>query len=82
MSSTNSSRPTVAVRLAAAIVRSTPERDPLALPGARRLLMDVAGICIAARQEDYVLAALAAGDVLRAGGLRCAWASPRGARAG
>jgi len=60
MSSTNSSRPTVAVRLAAAIVRSTPERDPLALPVARRLLMDVAGICIAARHEDYVLAALAA----------------------
>lgn len=63
MSSTNHfshSGPTVAQRLAAAIAQSHPERDPLAFPVARRLLMDVAGICIAARHEDYVLAALAA----------------------
>jgi 2-methylcitrate dehydratase PrpD len=42
------------------MAQSAPERDPAALPVARRLLMDVAGICIAARREDYVLAALAA----------------------
>jgi 2-methylcitrate dehydratase PrpD len=55
-----SSHPTVAQRLAAAIARSEPARDPQALPIAQRLLMDVAGICIAARHEDYVIAALAA----------------------
>lgn len=60
MSSTSGSGPTIAARLAAAVVQSAPERDPLALPVARRLLMDVAGICMAARHEDYVLAALAA----------------------
>ena len=54
------SGPTIAQRLATAIVQSSPEQDALALPVARRLLMDVAGICIAARHEDYVLAALAA----------------------
>ena len=52
--------PTVAQKLAAAIATSEPARDPQALPIARRLLMDVAGICIAARHEDYVTAALAA----------------------
>ncbi len=60
MSSTDHSVPTIALRLAQAIARSNPETDPQALPVARRLLMDVAGICIAARHEDYVLAALAA----------------------
>ena len=60
MSSTHQLGPTVAQRLASAIEKSRPEMDPLALPVARRLLMDVAGICIAARHEDYVLAALAA----------------------
>lgn len=52
--------PTIAARLAAGIAGAAPEQDPQALPIARRLLMDVAGICIAARREDYVLAALAA----------------------
>lgn len=60
MSSERTSGPTIAQRLAAAMAQSAPERDPLALPVARRLLMDVAGICIAARYEDYVVAALAA----------------------
>ena len=60
MSSTSQTGPAIAVRLAAAIAQSAPERDLQALPVARRLLMDVAGICIAARHEDYVLAALAA----------------------
>ena len=52
--------PTIAGRLARAIEHAQPQRDPLALPVARRLLMDVVGICMAARHEDYVRAALAA----------------------
>ena len=56
--------PTVSVaqRLARAIVGSTPEADPQALPVARRLLLDIAGICVAARHEPYVAAAIAAID--------------------
>lgn len=52
----------VAQRLAQAIVASRPEADPRALPVARRLLLDIAGICIAARHEPYVAASLAAID--------------------
>ncbi|MBT9463301.1 MmgE/PrpD family protein [Hydrogenophaga sp.] len=51
---------TVSRQLARAIVDCHPERDPRALVTARRLLMDVAGICLAARHEPYVKAALAA----------------------
>jgi len=60
MSAERGSDPTIAQRLAAAMAQSAPERDPLALPVARRLLMDVVAICMAARYEDYVVAALAA----------------------
>ena len=52
----------VAQRLARAIVASRPEADPRALPVARRLLLDIAGICIAARHEPYVAASLTAID--------------------
>ena len=60
MSATAAHPVTVAARLAHALVQSRPERDPLAHAVARRLLMDVAGICMAARGEGYVRAALAA----------------------
>ena len=48
----------VAQRLARAVVASRPQDDARALPVARRLLMDVAGICVAARHEPYVRAAI------------------------
>lgn len=50
----------IALRLARAVLQSDPARDPAALAVARRLLMDVTGICVAARHEDYVRAALQA----------------------
>jgi len=49
---------TVSRRLAQAIVTARPESWPAAQAIGQRLLMDVAGICIAARHENYVLAAL------------------------
>ena len=52
----------VAERLALAIVGCAPHADARALPTARRLLLDIAGLCIAARREPYVRAALAAYD--------------------
>lgn len=52
----------VAQRLARAIVASSPESDARALPVARRLLLDIAGICVAARGESYVQAAIASID--------------------
>lgn len=60
MSQASPSGATIAARLARAMALAKPESDPLALPVARRLLMDVAGICMAARRERYVLAALEA----------------------
>lgn len=60
MSSPTPTGPSISARLARAMAQSTPETDPLAPTVARRLLMDVVGICAAARREDYVLAALAA----------------------
>ena len=54
--------PSIAQRTAQVIVACTPEADPRALPVARRLLLDISGICIAARHEPYVAAALAAID--------------------
>lgn len=52
----------VAQRLARTIVTCTPEADPQALAVASRLLLDIAGLCVAARHERYVHAALAAID--------------------
>ena len=52
----------IAQRLAQGVVACSPEADPRALPIARRLLLDITGICIAARHEPYVAAALASID--------------------
>jgi hypothetical protein len=52
----------VAESLAQTIGRCDPLADPRARPLARRLLLDIAGICIAARNEPYVKAAFAAID--------------------
>ena len=52
----------VAQRLARGVNGSTPEADPRAVNVARRLVLDIAGICIAARHEPYVLAAIASID--------------------
>jgi 2-methylcitrate dehydratase PrpD len=54
--------PAVAERLARLITGSAPARDPLAPGAARRLVHDIAGLCVAARHEPYVSAALAAID--------------------
>lgn len=53
---------TVSERLAAAITQSQPETSAASRASAQRLLMDVLGICLAARHENYVKAALAACD--------------------
>ncbi len=53
---------TVAENLARVITRCQPERDPRALNVARRLMQDIAGLCVAARHETYVKAALASID--------------------
>ena len=52
----------IAQRLAQGIVHCRPEADPQAAAVARRLLLDIAGICVAARHEPYVRAALASID--------------------
>ncbi len=52
----------VAEKLAQVIHRCKPEADPLAHGVAQRLLLDIAGLCVAARHEPYVAAALAAID--------------------
>ena len=55
-------QPSIAQRLARGIVLCAPQDDPRALDVARRLLLDIAGICVAARCESYVQAALASID--------------------
>ena len=62
MNNTSNTQPTVAQRLAQVIVQATPEKDALGQQVGQRLLMDVAGICLAARHETYVKAALASLD--------------------
>jgi 2-methylcitrate dehydratase PrpD len=52
----------IAQRLACGIVNCRPEDDPQAIAVAQRLLLDVTGICVAARNESYVLAAIASID--------------------
>ena len=52
----------VAQQLARGIKACTPEADPLAAVVAQRLLLDIAGICVAARHEPYVAAAIASID--------------------
>jgi 2-methylcitrate dehydratase PrpD len=51
---------TISRRLAQAITAAAPETLPGARATGQRLLMDVTGICIAARSEPYVKAAMAA----------------------
>jgi 2-methylcitrate dehydratase PrpD len=51
---------TISRRLAQAITAASPETLPGARATGQRLLMDVTGICIAARSEPYVKAAMAA----------------------
>ena len=53
---------TVAERLAAGIAISDPGADPRVRPMAERLVLDITGLCIAARHEAYVRAALASID--------------------
>jgi 2-methylcitrate dehydratase PrpD len=62
MNETKNSLGTVAQRMAQVIVQATPEKDTLGQQVGQRLLMDVAGICLAARNEVYVKAALASLD--------------------
>lgn len=50
---------TVSRRLAQALVHARPEAWPAARATAERLLLDISGICLAARTEPYVLAAQA-----------------------
>ncbi len=52
----------VAQRLARGIVGCTPEVQPQARSVARRLVLDITGLCIAARHEPYVQAAMASID--------------------
>ena len=52
----------IAQRLARGIVGCTPEAQSQALTVARRLVLDIAGLCIAARHEKYVQAAIASID--------------------
>ena len=54
--------PSVAERLARGISQCSPEREAASRDVARRLLLDIAGICVAARDENYVAASLAAID--------------------
>ncbi len=48
----------VSQQLAQRIVQARPQDDPQALNVARRLLLDIAGLCVAARGEPYVRAAV------------------------
>ena len=52
----------VAEKLAQVIATCMPDTDPLARDVARRLVLDIAGLCVAARREPYVRAALASID--------------------
>ena len=60
--SSNPPQATVAEHLAQVIAGCTPEADRRARPVAQRLLLDIAGLCVAARVEPYVTAALASID--------------------
>lgn len=48
----------VAERVARAVLACEPAADPAAVLVARRLMLDIAGLCMAARAEPYVQAAL------------------------
>jgi 2-methylcitrate dehydratase PrpD len=55
-------KPSVSARLARAIAASAPENDAGARAVAERMLLDIAGLCVAARHQAYVQAALASID--------------------
>jgi len=52
----------IAERIARAVHACDPATHPQALPVARRLVLDIVGLCVAARAEPYVQAALASID--------------------
>ena len=54
--------PSIAQRLSRGIFGCEPALDPRALDVARRLVLDIAGLCVAARHEPYVRAAMASID--------------------
>jgi len=56
------SRPTIAERLAHTLLAARPEQDATARAVARRMLVDIYGLCVAARSESYVRAAIASLD--------------------
>ena len=58
----NASPPTVAERLAQTIASCDPTRGDKARQTADRMLQDITGLCVAARNEPYVRAALGALD--------------------
>ncbi|MDB5743957.1 MAG: 2-methylcitrate dehydratase [Polaromonas sp.] len=60
--SNQAASPTVSARLAQAIIASAPQNDPGVRAVADRLLLDISGLCISARAESYVKAALASID--------------------
>lgn len=62
MNETKNPLGTVAQRLAQVVVQAAPEKEALGQQVGQRLLMDVAGICLAARNQVYVKAALASID--------------------
>ncbi len=62
MNETKNPLGTVAQRLAQVVVQAAPEKEALGQQVGQRLLMDVAGICLAAHNQVYVKAALASID--------------------
>lgn len=53
---------TIAERLAQGILSAAPEKESATLRAARRMVLDISGLCIAARSQVYVTAALSAID--------------------
>ena len=53
-------RESIAEQIAARLPTLEPQRDPVARALGERLLLDIAGLCVAARNADYVRAAIAA----------------------
>ena len=53
-------RESIAEQIAARLPTLEPQRDPAARALGERLLLDIAGLCVAARHADYVRAAIAA----------------------
>jgi 2-methylcitrate dehydratase PrpD len=58
----NNNQASISQRLARGIVAANPQHEPGAREAGLRMVLDIAGICIAAREQPYVRAALAAID--------------------